>query len=69
MKKFSSIGPEKIEANYNHRFHKEDILNKFEVLRVSSKFLIFCVSFSVNQPIVISNGGRTLSLRNCKCNF
>ncbi|XP_026320792.1 calcium and integrin-binding protein 1-like isoform X2 [Hyposmocoma kahamanoa] len=33
MKKFYSISPEKLKANYNHRFSKEEILQKFDVLR------------------------------------
>ncbi|XP_039759259.1 calcium and integrin-binding family member 2-like isoform X2 [Pararge aegeria] len=33
MKKFYSIDPEKIENDYNHRFKKEDIINKFHVLK------------------------------------
>lgn len=36
MKKFNSINPEKIENDFNHRFKKEDIINKFPVLRVSA---------------------------------
>lgn len=34
MKKFYSISPEKVQADYHHRFHKEDIMNKFGALRV-----------------------------------
>ncbi|XP_072942671.1 calcium and integrin-binding protein 1-like [Epargyreus clarus] len=33
MKKFYSIDPEKLEANYHHRFPKQDLLKKFGVLR------------------------------------
>ncbi|XP_028177585.1 calcium and integrin-binding protein 1-like [Ostrinia furnacalis] len=33
MKKFNSIDPEKLEADYHHRFPKEDIMNKFGALR------------------------------------
>ncbi|XP_063626776.1 calcium and integrin-binding protein 1-like [Cydia splendana] len=33
MKKVYSIDPEKIKANYHHRFSKEEILKKFDVLR------------------------------------
>ncbi|XP_004933496.1 calcium and integrin-binding protein 1-like isoform X1 [Bombyx mandarina] len=33
MKKFYSINPDKLEADYQYRFSKEDIVNKFEVLR------------------------------------
>ncbi|CAH2089391.1 unnamed protein product [Euphydryas editha] len=33
MKKFYSIAPEKIEADYFHRVHKKDIINKFRVLK------------------------------------
>ncbi|XP_049877214.1 calcium and integrin-binding family member 2-like isoform X2 [Pectinophora gossypiella] len=32
MKKFYSIDPEKLKANPNHRFSKEDIIKKFHVL-------------------------------------
>ncbi|XP_050352270.1 calcium and integrin-binding protein 1-like isoform X2 [Nymphalis io] len=33
MKKFYSIEPEKVAANYSHRIKKEDIINKFGVLK------------------------------------
>ncbi|KAJ8717148.1 hypothetical protein PYW08_005547 [Mythimna loreyi] len=33
MKKFYSIDPEKIKNNYHHRFRREDIVNKFCVLK------------------------------------
>lgn len=36
MKKFNSIDPEKIQADYHHRIHKEDIMHKFGALRVRS---------------------------------
>ncbi|PZC83749.1 hypothetical protein B5X24_HaOG206906 [Helicoverpa armigera] len=32
MKKFYSIGPEKIQHDFHHRFSREDILSKFHVL-------------------------------------
>lgn len=35
MKKFNSIDPVKLEADYHHRFSKEDITNKFGVFKVS----------------------------------
>ncbi|KAG7301353.1 hypothetical protein JYU34_014289 [Plutella xylostella] len=33
MKKFYSMSPEKIDADFHHRFHKDEILAKFPVLR------------------------------------
>lgn len=36
MKKFNSIDPEKVTANYYHRFGRDDILKAFDVLRVST---------------------------------
>ncbi|VVD04741.1 calcium and integrin-binding protein 1-like [Leptidea sinapis] len=33
LKKFHSIDPEKVNANLSHRFPKEDILRKFDVLK------------------------------------
>ncbi|KAL0869769.1 hypothetical protein ABMA27_005997 [Loxostege sticticalis] len=33
MKKFNSIDPVKLEADYHHRFSKEDITNKFGVFK------------------------------------
>nr|XP_026493851.1 calcium and integrin-binding protein 1-like [Vanessa tameamea] len=33
MKKFYSIDPEKIAANFSHRIKKQDIINKFGVLK------------------------------------
>ncbi|XP_041984618.1 calcium and integrin-binding protein 1-like [Aricia agestis] len=33
MKKFYSIDPDKIEADYAHRFPKDEIIKKFEVLK------------------------------------
>lgn len=41
MKKFYSIDPEKLQASHQHRFSKEDIINKFDVLKVSNKYDIF----------------------------
>ncbi|KAI8420244.1 hypothetical protein MSG28_008785 [Choristoneura fumiferana] len=35
MKKFYSIDPDKVTANYNHRFGKDDILKAFDVLRTN----------------------------------
>ncbi|XP_030030550.2 calcium and integrin-binding protein 1 [Manduca sexta] len=33
MKKFYSINPEKLKADYKHRFTREEILQKFDVLK------------------------------------
>ncbi|XP_047520436.1 calcium and integrin-binding protein 1-like isoform X2 [Pieris napi] len=33
MKKFHSIDPEKVNANFSHRFSRQEIINKFEVLK------------------------------------
>ncbi|GBP22648.1 Calcium and integrin-binding family member 3 [Eumeta japonica] len=35
MKKFHSIDPAAVQANFHHRFHRDDILNKFPVLRTN----------------------------------
>ncbi|CAH4030294.1 calcium and integrin-binding protein 1-like [Pieris brassicae] len=33
MKKFHSIDPEKVNANFSHRFSRQEIINNFEVLK------------------------------------
>ncbi|KAJ0174219.1 hypothetical protein K1T71_010365 [Dendrolimus kikuchii] len=35
MKKFYSIDPEKLQADFYHRFSREQILNKFDVLKTN----------------------------------
>lgn len=36
MKKFYSIDPDKIRENYHHRFEKDVIIKKFDVLQASA---------------------------------
>lgn len=44
MKKFNSINPDKLKADYQHRFTKEEIVQKFDVLQVN-----VCRMISVGQ--------------------
>ncbi|XP_075981172.1 calcium and integrin-binding protein 1-like [Anticarsia gemmatalis] len=50
MKKFYSIDPEKIQNNYHHRFNKEEITNRFPVIKNNPfQDRIFSVFSSMND--------------------